>query len=58
LVFYPRRRNLLERLGQLLGTRLNSAAPVWWQQLRHATIPWRFPAGSILTLMPQDVSIR
>jgi protease IV len=58
LVFYPRRRNLLERLGQLLGTRLNSEAPAWWQQLRHATIPWRFPAGSILTLMPQDVSIR
>jgi protease-4 len=58
LVFYPRRRNLFERLGRLLGTRLFGAAPRWWQQLRGATAAWQFPAGSILALMPQDISIR
>lgn len=58
LIFYPRRRNLFERLGQLLGTRLFEAAPRWWQQLRGATAAWRFPSGSILALMPQEISIR
>jgi ClpP class serine protease len=58
LVFYPRRRNLIERLGQLFGTRLTSAAPLWWQQLRAVTAAWHFPAGSILTLMPEHVLVR
>jgi protease IV len=58
LVFYPRRRNLIERLGQLLGTRLMRAAPLWWQQLHDVTAAWHFPAGSILTLMPEHVSVR
>jgi protease-4 len=58
LVFYPGRRNLLERFRALLGTQLLGDAPPWWQQLRRATASWRFPAGSILALMPQDISIR
>ena len=58
LVFYPNRRNLLERVEELLGTRLVGSPPLWWQQLRRATTGWRFPSGSILTLMPQEVSIR
>jgi len=58
LVFYPHRRSLLERLASGLGTRLWGSMPVWWQQLRRATSAWRFPAGSILTLLPADISIR
>ena len=58
LVFYPQPRNLIERLGELLGSRLRSEAPPWWQELQRATLPWQFPSGSILTLMPQEVSIR
>ena len=58
LVFYPRHKSLVERLGRAFGTRLFGAAPAWWQQLQRATAAWRFPAGSVLTLMPQEVSIR
>jgi protease-4 len=58
LVFYPQPRNVFERLGELLGSRLRSEAPPWWQELQRATISWQFPSGSILTLMPQEVSIR
>jgi len=58
LVFYPARRNLLERLGRLFGTQLLGAAPPWWRTLRRATASWQFPAGSILTLMPEEISIR
>jgi len=58
LVFYPQHRNLIQRLAQLIGTRVTEAAPFWWRELLRAAIPWRFPAGSILTLMPQDISIR
>jgi protease-4 len=58
LVFYPRRRNLFQRIGQLFGTQLFGSAPLWWQHLRGVTAAWNFPSGSILALMPQDVSIR
>ena len=47
-----------QRLAKMLGTRIASAAPLWWQQIERATAAWQFPAGSILTLMPQDISIR
>lgn len=58
LVFYPRPRGLVERLGELLGTRVLGEPPAWWSTLRRATTSWRFPAGSILTLMPGEISIR
>ena len=58
LVFYPPRRSLLERLTHLFGTRLLAEAPLWWQPLLRATAAWRFPAGSILALMPEEISIR
>ncbi|MGH7786628.1 MAG: signal peptide peptidase SppA [Candidatus Binatia bacterium] len=58
LVFYPRQRGLVERLGELLGTRLLGEPPAWWSTLRRATSAWRFPAGSVLTLMPGEISIR
>lgn len=58
LVFYPRHKSLLERLGRAFGTRLAGSVPAWWRQVERATAAWRFPAGSVLTLMPQEVSIR
>jgi protease-4 len=58
LVFYPRHKGLMERLSKALGTRVFGAAPAWWQQVQRATAAWRFPAGSVLTLMPQEVTIR
>ena len=58
LVFYPQEKSLLQRLSKALGTQLRAAAPPWWQQIERATVAWQFPAGSILTLMPQDVSVR
>lgn len=58
LVFYPRHRNLIERLARRLGTSVFGDAPPWWRQLEQATTAWRFPSGSVLTLMPVEVSIR
>jgi protease-4 len=58
LVFYPRRRTLVERIGHLLGTRLLGDAPSWWRHLRAGSAAWHFPSGGILALMPQEVSIR
>lgn len=58
LVFYPRQRTLFERLGQLFGSRVMGAMPLWWQQLRGVTAAWHFPTGSVLTLMPQHISVR
>ena len=58
LTFYPQPRSLAARVAKMLGTRIASAAPPWWQQIERATTAWQFPAGSILTLMPQDISIR
>ncbi len=58
LVFYPRHRSLVQRLTRALGTHVSGAAPAWWRQVQQVTGAWRFPAGSVLTLMPQDVTIR
>jgi protease-4 len=58
LSFYPQPKSLAARLAKMLGTRIASAAPPWWRQIERATTAWQFPAGSILTLMPQDISIR
>jgi protease-4 len=58
LTFYPRQQPLWTRLAKVLGSRLASAAPPWWRQIERATAAWRFPAGSILTLMPQEISVR
>lgn len=58
LTFYPRPKSIVARLYQALGTRIAGAAPPWWRQLERATAAWQFPAGSVLTLMPEDISIR
>ncbi len=58
LVFYPHHRTVVERLSRAFGSRVVGALPAWWQQLQRATLAWRFPAGSVLTLMPQEITIR
>lgn len=58
LTFYPQQKTLLSRLTKALGTRLFGTAPPWWRQLERATVAWQFPAGSLLTLMPEEISIR
>ncbi|MFN8642886.1 MAG: signal peptide peptidase SppA [Candidatus Binatia bacterium] len=57
LTFYPRQKPLLARLTKALGTHVLGSAPPWWRQIERATAAWQFPAGSILTLMPQDIDI-
>ncbi len=58
LTFYPQPKTFAARIAKMLGARIASAAPPWWQQIERATVAWQFPAGSILTLMPEDISIR
>lgn len=58
LVFYPHHRTLVERVSRAFSTRLLGTAPTWWQQLQRATLAWQFPAGSVLTLMPEEITIR
>ena len=56
LVYYPRRKSLLERLSEVLGTGKSTDLPAGWQQaLRMVALP--FEDGSLLTLMPQAVDI-
>ncbi|HVO26785.1 MAG TPA: signal peptide peptidase SppA [Candidatus Margulisiibacteriota bacterium] len=57
LVYYPRRKSVLERLSEALGSGKSTDLPAAWQQvLRAAAVP--FEDGSLLTLMPQAVDVR
>ena len=58
LTFYPQQKSIFSRLAKAFGTRIIGAAPAWWQQIERATTAWQFPSGSVLTLMPEDISIR
>jgi len=58
LVFYPKHKSLVQRLGKALGTRVFGAAPVWWQHVQRATAAFYFQPGSVLTLMPEEIVIR
>ncbi len=58
LVFYPKRKALVERLAELLQARIVAAMPQWWQHLRALMPAYEFPDGSILTLMPGVFEIR
>jgi len=58
LVFYPRPKGTVDRLKDLLQTRLAGAAPKWWQQLTTLIPLYDFPDGSLLTLMPEQIEIR
>jgi protease-4 len=57
LTFYPRQKSIISRLAKALGARLVGAAPPWWQTIERATAAWQFPAGSVLTLMPEHITI-
>ena len=56
LVYYPRRKSLLERISEALGSGKSADLPGAWQQvLRTVALP--FEDGTLLTLMPQAVDV-
>ena len=57
LVYYPRRKSLLERISEALGSSKSADLPGAWQQvLRTVALP--FEDGSLLTLMRESIEIR
>jgi protease-4 len=58
LVFYPRRKPLAERLLKFLEVRLQASVPAWMRQVNGLLKTYEFPPGSILTLMPFELSPR
>jgi protease-4 len=57
LVFFPRPRGALERVGELLGARASLDVPRPWQDvLRSVVLP--FADGTLLALMPEMVDVR
>ena len=58
LIFYPKQKSFFERVGNFFGARVIGTSPAIWQQVRSQMVPYRFPPGSILTLMPQQIRIR
>ncbi len=57
LVFYPKAKGFVERLGELLGTRLTVELPRAWKvALGSLALP--FPEGTLLTLMHETVEVR
>jgi protease IV len=55
LVFYPRRKSLLERLREVISSQ-PTEVPGAWQQVLHA-VALPFEDGSFLTLMPETVDV-
>lgn len=58
LVFLPRRKMLVERLGELIDARLAGMLPAWTRSLVEIIGAYDFPPGSALTLMPERIEIR
>ena len=58
LTFYPQQKSMFERLFRAFRTRVMAEAPPWWRQVERATVAWRFPSGGVLTLMPQEITVR
>ena len=56
LVYYPRRKSLVERIGEALGGRSTDLPGAWQRMLRTVATP--FEDGSLLTLMHESVEIR
>jgi protease-4 len=56
LVYYPRRKSLLERLSEALSGRSTDLPGAWQRLLRTVALP--FEDGSLLTLMPETVEVR
>jgi len=57
LVFYPKPKNLLDRVGELLNTRAAIQLPASWQAVLR-TIAMPFENGPLLTMMPMTVDVR
>jgi len=57
LVFYPRRKGLLERASELLNARLQAELPALVRSALRA-LPLPFESGAALTLMPERIDIR
>jgi protease-4 len=58
LVFLPRQKLLIERVGELLDSKLARMAPEWIRSLAETLGAYDFAPGSILTLMPESIEIR
>ena len=57
LVFFPRRKPLIERVGELLTARATVELPHAWQQLVQSLAP-PFADNTLLTLMPESIEIQ
>jgi protease-4 len=57
LVYYPRRKSLLERLSEALGSGNSTDLPQAWQQALHAAVLPFGEKGSLLTLMPHAIDV-
>jgi protease-4 len=58
LIFYPRHKPLAERLLELLAVRVQATVPDWMRQASGLLKAYEFPPGSILTLMPFELTPR
>ncbi len=58
LVFYPHRKNVLERLANYVETRTTIALPASWQRAAAVLAPLDFPDGAMLALMAETIAIR
>jgi len=55
LVYYPRRKSLVERIGEALSGKSTDLPGAWQQLLRTVTLP--FEDGALLTLMSESIRI-
>lgn len=58
LVFYPKPKPLLARLGELFGAEVAERMPSWWRALQGRLSFFELADGGILTLMPEEIVIR
>jgi protease-4 len=58
LVFYPRRKGVLERISALLGAQLWEGATQGWKEVGKLFAANAFPEAGILTRMPYLIEIR
>lgn len=57
LVFYPRRKSLVERVGEAIETRMSAQLPASLRTIL-GSLPTAFDEGGPLTLMPQQIDLR
>ncbi len=57
LVYYPRRKSLLQRVGEALGSGKSTDLPEAWQQVLRTVVPPLGEKGPLLTLMPHAIDV-